>query len=123
MAKAVGMGGVFLRAKEPVALSAWYAAHLSIRAEESGSLIFAGPESAGMTVFSHFPLDTAYFGEGNQQAMVNFRVEDLDKLLEQLAAAGVRIDPKRDEAPNGRFAWICDLEGYRVVLRQPPSEI
>ena len=52
-----------------------------------------------MTVFAHFPLDTKYFGEGAQQAMVNFRVDDLDALLAQLAEAGVRIDPKRDDAP------------------------
>ena len=48
-----------------------------------------------MTVFAHFPADTKYFGEGPQQAMVNFRVDNLDALLAQLAAAGVAIDPKR----------------------------
>jgi hypothetical protein len=105
-----------------VALSAWYAAHLGIQAEESGSLIFAGPETDGMTVFFHLPLNTAYFGEGNQQAMLNFRVDDLDKLLEQLEAAGERIDPKRDTVPYGCFAWIWDPERNRVELWQAPLE-
>ncbi len=68
-----------------------------------------------------FQLDSNYFGEGAQQAMVNFRVDDLDGLLEQLAAAGVRIDPKRDDHEYGRFAWIWDLEGNRVELWQAPS--
>ena len=42
----------------------------------------------GMTVFAHFAADTGYFGDGPQQFMVNFRVDDLDGLLAQLAAAG-----------------------------------
>jgi predicted enzyme related to lactoylglutathione lyase len=122
MAKAIGVGGIFLKARDPKALSAWYATHLGIADQGGGTLGFDGPESAGMTVFSHFPLDTAYFGEGEQQSMVNFRVDDLDQLLTDLAAAGVRIDPKRDDYPYGRFAWIWDLEGNRVELWQPPAE-
>jgi predicted enzyme related to lactoylglutathione lyase len=121
MAKAVGFGGVFLKARDPEALAAWYAAHLGIPTQEGGSLAFDGPESAGMTVFAHFPADSEYFGEGAQQAMVNFRVDDLDELLKQLEGAGVRIDPKRDEAPYGKFAWIWDPEGNRVELWQAPS--
>ncbi len=119
MAKAVGIGGVFLKARDPQALALWYATHLGIPAQDGGSLAFDGPESTGMTVFAHFPLDTQYFGEGTQQAMVNFRVDDLDELLKQLAAAGVRIDPKREDYSYGRFAWIWDLEGNRVELWQP----
>jgi predicted enzyme related to lactoylglutathione lyase len=72
-----------------------------------------------MTVFAHFPLDTSYFGESTQQAMVNFRVDDLDRLLANLAEAGVRIDPKREDYGYGRFAWIWDLEGNRVELWEP----
>jgi predicted enzyme related to lactoylglutathione lyase len=72
-----------------------------------------------MTIFSTFPQDTAYFGDGGQQFMVNFRVDDLDELLAQLAAAGVRIDSHRDDQEYGRFAWIWDPEGNRVELWQP----
>ncbi len=120
MAKAVGVGGIFLRARDPKALAQWYATHFGIPDQGGGSLAFDGPESMGMTVFAHVPHDSKYFGEGAQQSMVNFRVDDLDALLGQLAEAGVRIDPKRDEAPYGKFAWIWDPEGNRVELWQPP---
>jgi predicted enzyme related to lactoylglutathione lyase len=123
MAKAVGVGGVFLKARDPEALSAWYAAHLGIPEQGGGSLAFEGPESAGMTVFAHFPLDSTYFGDGAQQVMVNFRVDDLDGLLAKLADAGVRIDPKREDHEYGRFAWIWDPEGNRVELWQPPAAV
>jgi predicted enzyme related to lactoylglutathione lyase len=120
MAKAVGIGGVFLKARDPKALMEWYAANLGIT-QDYGSLVFDGPASLGMTLFTHFAADTDYFGEGPQQFMVNLRVDDLDALLSQLSAAGVRIDPKRDDAPYGRFAWIWDPEGNRVELWQPPA--
>ncbi len=121
MAKAVGIGGIFLKARDPKALAPWYATHFGIPDQGGGSLGFDGPESMGMTVFAHFPLDTKYFGEAAQPAMVNFRVDDLDALLTQLAAAGVRIDPKRDDHEYGKFAWIWDPEGNRVELWQPPA--
>ena len=121
MAKAVGIGGVFLKARDPKALMEWYAANLGIT-QDYGSLVFDGPASLGMTLFTHFAADTDYFGEGPQQFMVNLRVDDLDALLSQLSAAGVRIDPKRDDAPYGRFAWIWDPEGNRVELWQPSPE-
>ena len=124
MAKVVGVGGVFLKARDPKALSDWYAVHFGITKEEhGGSLLFDGPESMGMTVFAHFPADTTYFGDGPQQFMLNLRVDDLDAVLERLAAAEVRIDPKRQDESYGRFAWIWDPEGNRVELWQPlPGE-
>ena len=111
-----------MKARDPQALSAWYAAHLGIKPGEGGSLIFDGPESTGMMAFAHFPQETAYFGDGTQSFMVNFRVDDLDQLLANLAAAGVRIDTHREEYSYGRFAWIWDAEGNRVELWQPPRE-
>jgi len=123
MAKAVGVGGIFLKARDPFALSAWYGERFGIvTGAAPGSLFFDGPESTGMTVFAHFPSDTGYFGDGPQQSMINLRVDDLDALLEQLAAAGVRIDPKREDYDYGRFAWIWDPEGNRVELWQPAAE-
>jgi len=122
MAKAVGLGGVFLKAHDPKALSAWYSTHLGIEAQGGDSLAFSGPQSAGMTVFAHFALESPYFGVSGQSFMVNFRVDDLDQLLVQLAAADVRIDPKREDHAYGRFAWIWDPEGNRVELWEPVPE-
>jgi predicted enzyme related to lactoylglutathione lyase len=104
-------------------INRWYATHLGIPAQDGGSLAFDGPDSIGMTVFAHFPPDSGYFGEGAQHTMVNFRVDDLDTLLAQLAETGARIDPKRDDYPYGKFAWIWDPEGNRVELRQPLAAV
>jgi predicted enzyme related to lactoylglutathione lyase len=124
MAKATGLGGVFLRARDPKRLTAWYAEHLELAVTEWGGVVFvwdecAAPEGHGATVWSLFPADTEYLGESEQGAMLNFRVDDLDALLAQLAAKGVWIDAKRQDEVNGRFAWIKDGEGNRVELWEP----
>ncbi len=120
MGKAVGVGGVFFKARDPQALSQWYETNLGLGGRVSGdALVFDGPSSMGMTVFGLFPENTQYFGGGLQQFMVNFRVDDLDAVLAQLNAAGARIDPKREDFDYGRFAWIWDPEGNRVELWEP----
>ena len=127
MARVTGIGGVFLRARDPKALSAWYAKNLGITLSDYGGATFLWsdevPATTGMTTWSIFPEDTKYFGPGTdagpQAAMINYRVDDLDALLTQLAAAGVWIDPKRDNQSYGRFAWIKDCDGNRLELWQP----
>ncbi len=127
MARVTGIGGVFLRARDPKALAAWYAAHLDIELSPYGgaTLLWSDeqPAGTGMTTWSTFPHDTAYFGppgaSGPQAVMINYRVDNLDALLALLAAADVPIDPQRDDYDYGRFAWITDPEGNRLELWQP----
>jgi len=122
MAKAVGIGGVFLKVRDPKKLKAWYVENLGIPMSEHGIIAFEGPEAAGTTAFEFFAEDAKYFGDGDQRAMINFRVDSLGDVLERLTNAGVRIDPKREDAPWGRFAWIWDPEGNRIELWEPAPE-
>ena len=126
MARVTGIGGVFLRARDPKSLTTWYSQHLGIQLSDYGGVTFLWkdevPATTGMTTWSLFPADTKYFGPTPQAYMVNYRVDDLDAVLTQLAAAGVSIDPKREDASYGRFAWITDPEGNRVELWQPLVE-
>src|SRR5215831_1129015 len=104
MAKAVGVGGVFFKARDPKALSQWYETYLGFGGRVSDdALMFDGPPSMGTTVFALFAADTRYFGDGPQQFMVNFRVDDLDAVLAKLEGGGARIDPKREDQGYGRF--------------------
>ena len=125
MARVTGIGGVFLRSKDPKRLSAWDIEHLGLPATEWGvSFDWKDevPAGTGQTAWSTFPQDTEYFGAAEQQMMINYRVDDLDALLEKLAAAGVWIDPKRQDEGYGKFAWIKDLDGNRVELWQPIAD-
>ena len=127
MARVTGIGGIFLRAHDPKALSAWYAKHLGITLSKYGGATFLWsdevPPTTGSTTWSVFPIDSSYFGPGTptgpQSVMINYRVDDLDALLKDLAAANVPIDPRRESASYGHFAWITDPEGNRLELWQP----
>ena len=90
MERVIGIGGYFMRAADPAALGAWYRDCLGLDADENG---LWRPE-AGPTVFATFESETDYFGSRAQQAMLNFRVRDLDAMLAQLRARE-RTWPKR----------------------------
>lgn len=114
MAKAVGIGGVFFRTKDPEALGAWYRDMLGVDLSAGAWMQEAGP-----TVFAPFPAETDYFPPENA-FMVNFRVDDLDDLLAKLGAAGISIETRPEwDSEVGRFARIHDPEGNPIELWQP----
>jgi glyoxylase I family protein len=111
--KVTGIGGIFFRAKDPEKLSEWYKKHLGINGME-------WEQQAGQTVFAPFSADTDYFGNKSQQFMLNFRVKDLDDLLDQLKTNNVNIVKEIEEQSGvGRFAHIEDPEGNRIELWEP----
>ena len=115
--RAVGIGGVFFRARDPEALRAWYAEHLGIDMEDYGTTFTA--REGDQTVWAPFAGDTDYFGPSGQQLMVNYRVADLDAMLAQLRTAGVAVDDALHESGNGRFGWATDPDGNRIELWEP----
>jgi glyoxylase I family protein len=112
-----GIGGVFFRARDPETLRAWYAEQLGIDMEDYGTTFTAA--QGDQTVWAPFADDTEYFGSTGQQSMVNFRVRDLNAMLDQLRAAGVAVDERVEEMEFGRFGWATDLEGNRFELWEP----
>jgi predicted enzyme related to lactoylglutathione lyase len=127
MARVTGIGGIFFRAQDPDALKTWYDSRLGIISEPDDGAMFhwrqdEDPEKPGLTVWSIFHVETDYFGPGDQTFMINYRVDDLDALLESLRAAGVEVAGGIDEYPYGRFAWIVDPEGNRVELWEPAEK-
>ena len=124
MQRVTGIGGVFFKSKDPKNLSAWYEKHLGLKGQDN--VIFfpwrdAKTNVPGTTLLSFFPQDTEYFEPGPSSLMMNYRVENLDALLEILRAEGVHIHEKRDNSEYGQFAWITDPDGNKIELWQPPA--
>jgi predicted enzyme related to lactoylglutathione lyase len=117
MERVSGIGGVFFRSQRPKELAAWYAEHLGLAVEEWNGAVLRS-SGAETLVWAIFPADTTYFGASGQHAMVNYRVGDLDALLEQLRDAGVEVEGPVDDE-NGRFGWGTDSDGNRFELWQP----
>ena len=117
-----GIGGVFFKAKDPKFLVAWYRNNLGIQAK-GGYIDFAWrdkdhPEEMGHTAWRIFPTNTTYFGQSPSPLMINYRVANLDRMLEQLRRSGVKIE-KVENYDYGRWAWITDPEGNRIELWEP----
>jgi predicted enzyme related to lactoylglutathione lyase len=117
--RVLGIGGVFFRSENPDELARWYEQHLGIERDPEFSGKAFSARDADVTVWALFPADTSYFGSRDNQSMVNYRVEDLDAMLGQLRAAGVRVDERVEEIENGRFGWATDPEGNRFELWEP----
>ena len=116
MERVLGIGGYFLRARDPAALTAWYRDCLGLDGDEHG----LWRQEEGPTVFSTFGADTDYFGARTQQTMLNFRVRDLDAMVAQLRGMGVAADEEIQEMEGvGRFTWVSDPEGNRIELWEP----
>ena len=124
MAKAIGLGGIFFKSRDPAALSAWYAKHLGLRLEDWGGVRFDEDTARpGFTLWAPFAAHTDYFAPSTQPYMINFRVDDLDALLAQLRAADVVVDERIESSELGRFGWLMDPEGTRIELWQPPAQV
>jgi catechol 2,3-dioxygenase-like lactoylglutathione lyase family enzyme len=123
MAGITGIGGIFIKSRDPQALGNWYRDHLGLAYKQGEGAIFFWKDDPkgdeGMSVFNVFSQETKYFDPSGSSFMLNFRVDDLDAFLVKLAEEGVQIDPKRENHEYGRFAWVYDPDGNKIELWQP----
>lgn len=112
------MGASSFEARDPERLARWYLERLGITPVPASYAEEVWRQEAGETVFAPFPQNSEMIGPPEHTWMVNFRVDDLDAMVEQLRGAGetVQVDPER--YPNGRFADLRDPEGNGIQLWQ-----
>jgi len=126
MKRVTGIGGVFIKSRDPVALREWYQRHLGIDVQDWGGVSFRwrsdeNPEGVGATVWSVFEASSTYFDPSRAGFMVNYRVENLHELVAVLRAEGCDVDAKVEESEFGKFAWVMDPDGNRLELWEPPA--
>lgn len=126
MKRVTGVGGIFFYAKDPAALRAWYQRHLGIDVQTWGGAAFewkddAGQPVGGTTAWCISAADSGHFAPGSASFMVNYRVADLDALLQALRDEGCQVLDKADDSDFGKFGWVIDPEGNKVELWEPPA--
>jgi glyoxylase I family protein len=119
MQQVTGIGGLFFRAKNPAAMAEWYKTHLGIALVPTDYGQKPWSQEAGPTVFAPLPQDSDYFGNAEKQWMINFRVSNLDAIVEQLRSAKIDVAVDPEKYPNGRFARLHDPEGNPIELWEP----
>jgi len=117
MATVLGIGGVFVRSRDPDALRAWYRDLLGLDIQDwGGAQLPSAP--GGYGVWTAFRADTTYFAPSEREFMLNLRVDDLDALLAQLRARGARVLDRREDSADGKFGYVVDPDGTLLELWQ-----
>jgi predicted enzyme related to lactoylglutathione lyase len=119
MKRVTGIGGVFIKAKDPAKLRAWYKTHLGIDVQTWGGATFTGVPAKGKTAW--FVGDGSNFAPSDASFMINYRVADLHGLLRLLREEGCQVLDNVEQSDFGIFGWVMDPEGNKVELWQPPD--
>ena len=119
MQRVIGLGGIFFTAKDPTTLREWYRRHLGIDVQSWGGCSFpaAGVDENVWCISAEDPTRPA----GTPPFTVNYRVADLDALLQALRDEGCAVEEKSESGEYGKFGWVRDPEGHRIELWQPPA--
>lgn len=121
--KVTGIGGIFFKSKDPEKMRQWYGANLGLVTNEYGSLFeFRNsdpPQQKAYLQWSPFSETTKYFQPSEKDFMINYRVENIEALVEQLRSNGVTITDSIESVEYGKFVHIMDPENNKIELWEP----
>ena len=113
MKRVTGIGGIFFKCKEPAKMREWYKAHLGLNTNQYGTVFewWQGADSSrkGFSQWSPFSEKTKYFEPSTKDFMINYRVENLERLVDQLIKEGVTITDKIETVEYSKFVHIMDI--------------
>ncbi|WP_372649483.1 VOC family protein [Draconibacterium sp.] len=127
MKKVTGIGGIFFKTKNPEQMKEWYNKNLGLVTNEYGSVFefrkSDTPDEKAYSVWSPFKEDTDYFEPSEKEFMINYRVENIEKLVAELREAGVTICDEIETYEYGKFVHIMDPENNKIELWEPVDEV
>ena len=123
MKRVSSLGGIFFKCKDPDKVKEWYSKHLGFNTDQYGTT-FEWRQSdeqtkKGFTVWSPFNQDTKYFESSSKEFMINYRVENLEQLVEELKKEGITVVDEIEVYDYGKFVHILDIEGNKIELWEP----
>lgn len=126
MKKVTGIGGIFFKCKDPKAVNEWYKTHLGFDTSPYGTSFewqqvdsSSGKATKGLTQWNPFAESTKYFSPSTKDFMINYRVDNLEALVEELRKENVTIVDKIETYDYGKFVHILDIEGNKIQLWEP----
>lgn len=123
MKRVTGIGGIFFKSKDPKNITAWYEKHLGLNTNPYGAMFewYEGHDNTkkGETQWAPFAETTNYFAPSAKDFMINYRVENLEALVEVLKTEGVTIVDDIQSEGYGKFVHILDPEGNKIELWEP----
>lgn len=126
MKKVTGIGGIFIKTKDPQKMKSWYQEHLGLNTDAYGTNFewrqSENPDKKGFSQWSPMEENHGYMKDYDHDFIMNYRVENLEQILVDLKAAGVTIVKEMEEFEYGKFAQLLDPEGRKVELWEPNDE-
>lgn len=126
MKKVTGIGGIFFKSRNPQLIKEWYKKHLGMNVDEYGTSFESrdsdNPDKKTFLQWSPFSDETNYFEPSNKEFMINYRVENLESLVEELKKEGVTITDDIETFEYGKFVHILDVEGNKIELWEPNDD-
>ena len=127
MKKVTGIGGIFFKSDNPEKMREWYSKNLGLVTNEYGSLFefrnANNPDETNYLQWSAFDSKTPYFEPSKKDFMINYRVENIEKLVEELQKAGVTVCDEIETFEYGKFVHIMDPEGNKIELWEPVDSV
>ena len=121
--RVTGIGGIFFKCKDPKKMREWYKVHLGLNSSQYGAVFewrhATDSTQKGFTTWSLFRDSSKYFAPSTKDFMINYRVDNLTTLVEELKKEDVTIVDKIETADYGKFVHILDAEGNKVELWEP----
>jgi predicted enzyme related to lactoylglutathione lyase len=126
MKRVTAIGGIFFKCKDPGKMREWYKTHLGLNTSPYGAKFDwrqeADSTKKGYTLWSPFPEKTKYFEPSSKDFMINYRVENIEALVEELKKEGVTVLDKIETYDYGKFVHVLDIEGNKVELFEAKGE-
>lgn len=123
MKRVTGLGGIFFKSEDPQNMKDWYGKHLGLNIDDYGATFewraADDPSEKGQTLWSPFKTNTTYFAPSTKEYMINYRVENLEWLVDQLKKEGISFIDEMETYEYGKFIHLLDPEGNKIELWEP----
>ena len=119
MKRVTGIGGIFFKSNNPNQLKEWYKKHLGFNIDEYGTMFISAKDDQQLLQWSPLSKDTDYFQPSTKEFMINYRVENLTKLVELLESEGITFLDDIAIYDYGKFIHLLDPEGNKIELWEP----
>jgi len=125
--KVTGIGGIFFFSDDPQAAREWYAKYLGLEVNEYGSTFEVRnanrPDEINYLQWSPFKKNSPYFAPSKKEFMINYRVQNIEGLVQKLRDNGVTILDEMETYDYGKFIHIMDHEGNKIELWEPVDSV
>ena len=123
MKRVTSIGGIFFKCKDPGKMREWYQTHLGLNTNQYGANFewrhADDSTKKGFSQWSPFDEKTKYFEPSTKEFMINYRVENLEALVDELKKEGVTVTDTLQTVDYGKFVHIMDIEGNKIELWEP----